>query len=452
MNPRLATWISIAAVDGPPAEPPARGEAAIASDLQLAELAGPGPTAAASSAGFSVIDHGRRGAEPTLGVDAAGNKIYIQNGLRTSVSLNGGTTWTDVGPLLGSTVTFDPMLHYDAAIDTVYVNQLTVECTIHSWASNPTGPLAWTTNPHACGMPGIDHQKLEGGPTSLPSAAGRSLYLAYSQAGGGAMVAKSLDSGATWLNVVASSSVQRGTVLWPTGPVTADPAGSYVYLAHHSPSGLRVSSSSNEGLSYTTTLVQGGSGMAHSVDPDIAVDDGGNVYVIYYDSSTHQTYYRHSTNHGATWSSAIQVSDGSVTKSTVFATAVAKSDGKLGIAYYGSKDSTAGPDNCTTSCRWYLYYAYLSPADGTPSITRTQITPDSDPIQIGKICTKGTDCASGVRGLLDFIDIRVDGSGYVHIAYTDGCTSSTGCSGPSSTSQSMDSAGRYARQTSGSTL
>lgn len=412
-------------------------------------------------AGFTIISPGVTGAEPTLGVDSSGNELYVQYGLFMARTLNGGTSWTMIQPLAGSLVSLDPMMYYDPAIDRVYINHLTVACTRMAWHDNPSAAtslsLGWRYNPHACGLPGLDHQKLEGGPSPLLGIAngGRSLYLGYSQAGGGAMVAKSVDGGIVWTTHVAMASALRGTVLWPTGPVTADPAGTYVYMAMHNPSnGLWVARSIDEGLTYTPRqafLSSGANG--HAVDPEVAVDSAGTAYVVWWDRNDKQVYYQYSTDHGFTWSARVQVSSSPIL-STVFPAAIARSPGKLDVAFYATRDSNLGPDSCpqtgSSRCRWYVHMAQITSADtATPTITMTQVTPDSDPIQIGRICTGGTSCPSGTRNLLDFIDIKVDGSGYAHIAYTDGCV---GSCGPTTSGQTTADEGRYARQTTGSTI
>jgi hypothetical protein len=426
------------------------------------QLAGPGAGGVpGGSASWTTYATGFTGAEPSIGVSPSGTTIYIQAGFNTIRSTTSGSTWLWISPLATDLVSFDPMMYYDPVIDNLYVDQLDVACTIMAYHENPTTATSsvfdvnWRSNPAACGLPGIDHQKLEGGPSPTLGVAtsGRSLYMGYSQAGGGAVVAKSVDHGWTWTSHSAIFSTTRGSFLWPTGPVTADPAGTYVYLPAHGPSGLWVATSSNEGLTYNPVKIPVSTGVVHAVDPEVAVDSAGNAYVIWWSNADFQLRYSYSTNHGASWSLPIVITTPAMVSSTIYPTAVARSPGKLDVAFLGTPTSTAGPDACPASgagaCKWYLYMAQLTAANSaTPTVALTQITPATDPVQIGRICTGGTGCASA-RNLLDFIDIEVDGSGWAHIAYTDGCTGS--CSS-TSTTQSNGAAAMYARQNTGTAI
>lgn len=424
---------------------------------------------------FWVNSTGFVGAEPSIGVSTNGQTVYIQSGAKTVRSTNGGTTWTQIAPIpldILAAVTLDPMLYYDPVIDRLYLNHLTAECSWLAWTDTPstvgtglTAITAWKVTPHACGTPVLDHQILEGGPSPVLGGAaneGRTLYMAYSHVGTGGHVAKSVDGGFVWTDAVAADPLQKGSPVWPMGFPGADPAGTYVFAPWQTPipnlvtlvhgAGVKVAVSDTEGLAYTKVRSLAGhtAKAGSTVTPEAAVDEAGNAYVVWYNGANHKLYYKYSTDHGDTWLSAsgfeITAADPSI-QSTVFPAVAAKSSGKFVVAFYGTKDSADGPDGCTPAvCKWYLFLAQVTDATtATPTIAITQVTPDSDPIQIGKVCTFGINCEGG-RNHLDFIDAKVDGDGRAHITYTDGCVAP--CDN-TSTAQSGSQVNKYARQNSG---
>jgi hypothetical protein len=108
--------------------------------------------------------------------------------------------------------------------------------------------------------------------------------------------------------------------------------------------------------------------------------------------------------------------------SVAFPAAVGTVKGKLAVSYYGTADSPLYSDDTPGWTEWHLFTTVVEAADtDSPTLRHAQITPDSDPIQRGSICTVGTGCNPGTRNLLDFIDVVAGPDGKFYVAYTDGC-------------------------------
>jgi hypothetical protein len=76
------------------------------------------------------------------------------------------------------------------------------------------------------------------------------------------------------------------------------------------------------------------------------------------------------------------------------------------------------------NAKWFVYLSRsINLTSGSPSWTQQRLTPKA--IHTGDVCTLGIFCTPGQvlkiqnRDLLDFIDVVMDPSGMVHIAYTD---------------------------------
>ncbi|MDT7544244.1 MAG: hypothetical protein QOE99_354 [Actinomycetota bacterium] len=152
-----------------------------------------------------------------------------------------------------------------------------------------------------------------------------------------------------------------------------------------------------------------------------AVDDAGNVYVLYNSdkgSSGHfHTYYVFSTDKAKTWSKPVKVDGAPLAQGAqVYATGDAGAPGVLDIAWYGS-DKAAGASDLTAV--WDVHFAQVRKATSAhPSISRSLISPN--PIHRGDICLNGLLCAAGGdRSLLDFFELQIGPDGMANIAYAD---------------------------------
>jgi len=140
-------------------------------------------------------------------------------------------------------------------------------------------------------------------------------------------------------------------------------------------------------------------------EPTTGITDSGAVF------GTAGDQLIRSTDHGETWEVVNEIGE-EVTVTDA---------GELGIGFLGTEDTDAGPDQAPEDARWHLYNVVsLDQGTGSPTFTSHQVTPDEDPVQVGRICTGGVGCGEK-RNLLEFIDNDVHPDGTLYTIYTEGC-------------------------------
>lgn len=395
---------------------------------------------------FRVSDVGKKGPEPSVGVDSQG-RIFFQALTRTVRSADEGLTWKDVTPNTATTTTADPLGWLDVDTDRWYNDQLKLStpfgggCSHAVW-TDLAGELWNGYNPYFCQTPPegrVDHQKINTGrvpPEMLPVQPAflapykSAVYFAWN-AVPGSKIAMSLDGGQTFPLVAETvpsgttcsgglhgrpRSLPDGTLLLPK----RDCGGPVVAWSRNFDTWERV----KVGASVGST--------DHRKNPDIAVDTEGNAYVFWPSGSSsgigaEPTWMSASRDGGKTWGSPGLASPPSVLSST-FHAAVAGAPGKVAVMYYGNDHSAAAPDHVDFASRWHAYVSFsLNALDANPTWVTVQLDTDSDPIQIGPISTNTHHAPSGSRNLLDFNDLVRTKEGRVVAAYADGCTSFRNC-------------------------
>jgi len=186
-----------------------------------------------------------------------------------------------------------------------------------------------------------------------------------------------------------------------------------------------------------------------------AVDDAGNVYVLYNSdkgSPGHfHTYYVFSTDKAKTWSKPVKVDGAPLAQGAqIYATGDAGAAGVLDIAWYGADKATGAAD---PKADWSVHFAQVRGATSKhPSFSRSVVSSGS--IHHGDICLNGLLCeAGGDRSLLDFFELQIGPDGMANIAYADnegfGTKPSTGLVG--SHTGAVNKLGRvvFAKQTTG---
>jgi hypothetical protein len=259
-------------------------------------------------------------------------------------------------------------------------------------------------------------------------------------------VSRSLDGGLTWQPTVAADGLDGA--YRTDGPIMADQAGNVylpIYLRPQSGAGVDVLVSHDYGATWQRSHAAKDGPGSHGIDPDIALDDAGNVYLVY-ESRDHGAKVAVSKDHGQTWSEPVRVPPPNVT-SVRFVAGIAGSAGKLAVAYLGTPDTDRDSNEAPPWTRWHLYLSITDDAlAAQPSFRTQRLTPEDDPVQLGLICTGGTTCSTG-RNLADFIDAALGPDGRVAISYADGCNAV--CAQPK---DSWDSIVKVARQTDGPAL
>lgn len=381
------------------------------------------------------------GAEPNIGITSDGS-IFVSSGSTVMRSQDGGRTWTAVQQhaLMNS----DPMLWVDVLTDRVYHAPMfpILLCSTLYW-SDDFGDT-WVDNPSAeCGRGAYDHQKVATalpGPEPNPSAGVLWPTVVYACYNGVAVTncGVSYDGGLTWpidrsteVNLVPSESpgTLTGCSSGQNGHPTGAPDGTIVF-ARNGPGCPRpfLTMSRDSGLTWT---VVPGPDTAHpqALDPEVAFTPDGTLYMLYQDEHFFELLAR-SHDLGQTWEGPWNVTPPGVL-STSFQALGTGSDGRVAMAFLGTRDDGGSPSDVNDTARWHLFFvASPDAASADPTFTAYQATPDEDPVQVGCVFQGGgsTPC----RNLLDFIDGSVHPDGTFYVAYAEGCTSAE-CLAPDAT-------------------
>jgi hypothetical protein len=357
--------------------------------------------------------------------------MYMAGTQVSRIGLNFGVhpptaTWTDVTPPQQQEVNEDAILYVDPVTHRTFATGLLVAGANQSFSDDDgtTWQQGTFPEPHA-----PDHETVASGPYASPPPpnAGASGYphaVYYcSQAvvqAVGSLCSRSDDGGLTWNPSVPvfGASSPCGSI---SGHLKVGPDGS-VYLPQLScshpngNSGQGGAVSRDNGQTWTYFSVPGISARPSNAgtDPSIGIGSKGAVYFGVENGNGHPLIAV-SRDHGATWSTPVDVGASFGIQNTKFPEVVAGDDGRAAFAFLGT--TTAGDDQSDKFAGvWHLYVAE------TFDHGKHWITVDGDPgnvIQRGCIWNGGG--SNACRNMLDFNDIGVDHNGRVYVAFTDGC-------------------------------
>ncbi|MCA1814689.1 MAG: glycoside hydrolase, partial [Halobacteriales archaeon] len=318
----------------------------------------------------ALLDTAHFGGEPTMGVARSGAlfTIALNNTSFAPVVLRSkdqGATWEELRPPTNDVIGFDPFLYLDARTNRLVVSNLRpdLQCSFLSWSDDEGA--TWISHPNACIAPLEDHQKLTiGGHPALPPPLGFDGTMYYSdnspwlnsadQRASELWVSRSLDGGLTWQPSVAATGLDGR--YRTGGPIMADLAGNvYVPLALRDVEGggMDVAFSHDFGAAWQRVHAAPDGPGSWGVDGDIALDDAGNVYLVY-ESRDHSVKVAVSKDHGATWGEPFRVPPPAI-GSVRLAAGIAGAPGKLAIAYLGTPDSAKDSNLVPPWTRWHLY-------------------------------------------------------------------------------------------------
>lgn len=384
------------------------------------------------------IDHDA--AEPTLAVTSDGALFYaaitFDNDLptcgtpapclpRTDIlrSLDGGATWEDVTPYLpGGAVrshfdTGDPYVYVDPATDRVYdldqrfaVGQYSI-----SWSDDKGD--SWTGPVFLCDAPPCDHQTIVAYKPAVPALPTypSHVMVCYNQIHSVACKV-SPDGGAAWTRATPPflGAGPEGFCGGLHGHLKSGTDG-VVYLPKGHCGVPMVAVTKDGGLTWDQVLISADVPIdGHEVN--IALDEENNVYANWV--SEGRLYLASSTDQGATWTPAVDVTPPGMTATHLPAIA-AGAPGKVVIAYVATDDPEGYEQDLDADEANAIWHAYLTLVDGagteSPTMTTVRVNPADDPVVRGK-------CGPGrCPALYDFIDVVIDADGRPWAALSDAC-------------------------------
>lgn len=366
-----------------------------------------------------------------MGVDRSGGAFYVATAYDPSTgvpssnvmrSLDGGATWEDVSPsAAGMTlppVSQDPYLYVDPRTDRVFSIDLTVACSYLSYSDDRGA--TWATNPAACGEPVNDHQSLVAGvPPPGLSLRGEYPDVIYYCFNGTARSActRSVDGGTTFehgrSDPFPGYELDKGFCSGLHGRAVTDARGRlFVPKGHCGFPWVAVSEDGGD----TWRRSQVSKDISSSgVNVQLAVDEGDNLYAVWWDEEFRLPWMAVSRDHGATWGPSLLIAPPDV-KQVNFPSIAAGAPGRLAVTFPGTTvlgDSPFRP--------WNSYVLVSTNAlDTRPLFQSATANSTKDPIHRGG-------CEERCGGMLDFLDAVVSPAGEAWGTVVDTCTDADEC-------------------------
>jgi len=353
-------------------------------------------------------------------------------GPRTDIlrSEDGGKTWSDVSPLVAGTrshpVTGDPMLFLDVETNRLFdIDQIDIACDYLS--SSDDNGYTWTPAVPACLYPPSDHQTITTGtPKLLPASPvyGKTIYVCMNQVAQ-TNCERSLDGGLTFQQATppfqgvdlseGSGDPTNAVCSGLVGHLKAAPDGT-LYLPRDQCGRPLVAISKDSATTWTVKQVS--DQKVQGSDPAVAIDENGTAYYTW--NVPGGLLLSSSKDQGATWSDPVQVMAPGLTAANIPAIAAGHGD-RVVLAYYATASPGGYPpiqkdqkvaDNAT----WDAYLAVVTNAtSATPTVLTVRLN------DAGDVLARGN-CGPGrCFGVFDFIDVQVDHDGRPWVALVDSC-------------------------------
>ena len=262
----------------------------------------------------------------------------------------------------------------------------------------------------------------------------------------GLFMTKSTDGGKTFPTLVEITATTPLDQVNVESNLVVDPYNGNLYTAYipnATKNVIKFASSTDGGKTWNiTTAFTGPTGTTNrGVFPNLAVDRGGNVHMVFTNSNaTDHTnchvFLTSTANPSAaspTWLPAVQVDHGADNVSAAEAWVVAGSPGIVDVAWLGSTltspnnaPADPNPADGKTSDWWNVFFAQVKSALGTtPIISQVKVASN---VHNHSLCFAGGGCAGGPHGdpgnrdLLEYFRMVLDPDGKANIAYADSVT------------------------------
>ena len=317
-------------------------------------------------------------------------------------------------------------------ISSLYVGNVTMSTSYDGGTGGTTPEQQWQVNPAAADIVSDDRQWVAAyGP--------RTVYMSFattalSRPPGsvGLFITKSTDGGKTFPSLVEITALQPLDQVNVESNLVIDPYTGNLYTSYipnATPNVIKLASSTDGGSTWNiTTAYTGPVGTTtRGVFPNIALDRGGNLHLVFAQSNATDHTNCHirltsTANPSAAspnWTSAIQVDNGAGNVSAVEPWVVAGSPGTVNVSWLGS--TAPSPD--TSGSIWNVYFAQITNALLTnPTVAQNQVAAG---IHNHSVCLQGGACSGGAHGdpqnrdLLEYFRMALDNDGNANIVFSD---------------------------------
>jgi hypothetical protein len=392
-----------------------------------------------------IIDEVRAGGEPSMEGLPDGTLTYAAHASTTLIhrdkmpdpdfvtpytgatylwrSIDGGDTWryvgllgTDMGPHATVSGFSDPDFAYDAAgnLYTAGINLANVYV-----AKSEDSGATWTGHPFATLM--TDREWLAADEENV-------VYMNGNQLPIGRRMWKSKDGGLTFN--LANPVALPGS--GPPSKIHVDPSDGRLYFPAANGTVAVYPNARADNFARMDGVIPGGTPRAHGFLNDLAIDLAGNVYLV--TNTRNEIRVSHSTDRGVSWKTTVihntaADSTPGVAEDVLWPWISAGEDGRIAVSWFQADRPVPSTD--TTAANYRVYAAQSVTGHGwvdecgqaQPPVYEVALaTPE--PFHSGTICSEGTTCQAEVpeavdRRLGDYHTNAISAGGKMLIAYSD---------------------------------
>ena len=319
-------------------------------------------------------------------------------------------------------------------ISSLWIGNVTMSASYDGGTGGVTPDQKWQVNPAAADIVSDDRQWVAAyGPQTVYMSFATTA-LTRPPGSIGLFITKSTDGGKTFPSLVEITALQPLDQVNVESNLVVDPYTGNLYTTYI-PNGatntIKLASSTDGGSTWSiTTAYTGPIGTtARGVFPNITLDRGGNLHLVFTQSNATDNTNCHvwltstSNPSAATpnWTSAIQVDNGAGNVSACEAWAIAGSPGTVNVAWLGS----TAPSPATVNSNWNVFFAQVTNALLTnPTIAQNQVAAG---VHNHSVCLSGLGCSAastphgepGNRDLLEYFRMALDNDGNANIVFAD---------------------------------